>query len=347
MSDKDKKNGPIVFIIIIIIVVLAVLLSIVKISFGKSGFNFKNNAEPFSNSKTIKLPFSNNYSSSQQHNGKFIAKLEITGTIEQENKSYNQKWLLDTIDSLKYDDNNVGIMLFIDSPGGGVYEADEVYLSLLDYKNTGKPVYAYMGSMAASGGYYISCVADNIAANRNTLTGCIGVLAGGSIDLTGLMSNLGIKYTTIHAGKNKNMGNYNEPLTDEQRAIFQSIADECYDQFTSIVAESRKMSKEDVVKLADGRIYTAKQAKDNGLIDEIASYDDALTAMENKEFKDDDIDEVDYSYEQKQSLFDFVLGTAREIKKSAASSASSLPQIVEQAVTPKTPFPAYYYDGLR
>ena len=86
----------------------------------------------------------------------------------------------------------MGIAVFIDSPGGTVYEADEAYLALQDYKTTGKPVYVYQGKLAASGGYYISCAAKKIYANRNSLTGSIGVISGSSYDLTGLFEKLGI-----------------------------------------------------------------------------------------------------------------------------------------------------------
>ena len=100
------------------------------------------------------------------------------------------------------------------------------------------------------GGYYIGCAADYIMANRNTLTGSIGVISGQFIDMTQLMDKIGIKSTTIHSGRNKIMGSPSQPMTEEQRKIMQSISDECYDQFTSIVAESRELSKEKVIELA-------------------------------------------------------------------------------------------------
>lgn len=111
---------------------------------------------------------------------------------------------MNTISALAQDKKNEGIILFIDSPGGGVYESDEAYLALLDYKEqTGRPVYAYMGQLAASGGYYIACAADYIMANRNTLTGSIGVISGQVFDITELLQKTGIKSETIHAEKTK------------------------------------------------------------------------------------------------------------------------------------------------
>ncbi|MCR5723816.1 MAG: signal peptide peptidase SppA [Treponema sp.] len=212
----------------------------------------------------------------------YIAELHITGVITESGQTYNQEWLLNAIAQLSGDSRNKAILLYLDTPGGAVYEADEVYLALCKYrKETGRPVYAYMAHMAASGGYYIACAADKILANRNTITGSIGVLFGGSVDATDLLDKLGIKSETFHAGKNKNMLNYNEPLTAEQRRIMQAAADEAYGQFTGIVAESRGMPVSDVQALADGRIYTAAQALENGLIDGVCTKEEAVFALKH------------------------------------------------------------------
>lgn len=197
---------------------------------------------------------------------------------------YNHQFLLDTIDEAMYREDNKGLMLYVNSPGGGVYESDELYLKIMEYKQTtGNPVYVYMGSMAASGGYYISAPADMIYANRNCWTGSIGVTMGTFYDITGLLEKYGVKTVTITAGNNKAMGSYTDPLTPEQEAIFQSLVDEAYDQFVTIVAQGRNMKKADVIRLADGRIYTAAQAKASGLIDEIGTFDEAIGAMSQKE----------------------------------------------------------------
>ena len=214
--------------------------------------------------------------SSKKTNSPYVSVIYINGVISEENRTYNQKWLLKQIKKAKNDPKNRGILLNINSPGGTVYESDEAYLALQAYKReTNRPIFAYFSSLAASGGYYIGCAANYIYANRNTLTGSIGVIAGESVDATGLLEKIGIKMTTITAGRNKNMGNYNSVLTDEQRAIMQSIADEAYEQFTEIVAKSRDMDINKVKTLADGRIYTAKQAKENGLIDFVFQFEEA------------------------------------------------------------------------
>jgi protease IV len=200
--------------------------------------------------------------------------------ILSESTGYNHRFTLDSIDQAINNDSNKGLMIYVNSPGGGVYESDELYLKIKEYqKITGRPVYTYMGPMAASGGYYISAASDKIIANRNCWTGSIGVTMGTYYDITGLLKKYGVKSVTITAGKNKAMGSYTDPMTPEQLAILQSLVDEAYDQFVTIVAEGRGLDKAQVIKLADGRVYTAKQALALGLIDEIGTFDQAIATM--------------------------------------------------------------------
>ena len=296
---KIKNSGLIVFCVIVAVAVLMAAYAVIAEDNAGGGM------------------------SGSHRGGKgYIAKLYVEGVITEATHTYNQEWLLDTIQDLEDDGKNRAILLYLDTPGGGVYEADEVYLALVRYKrHTGRPVYAYMGPMAASGGYYIACAADKILANRNTLTGSIGVIFGSSFDATGLLEKLGIKSETFHSGENKNMLGYNEPLTDEQRSIMQSISDEAYEQFTGIVAESRKLGMEEVKKLADGRIYTAKQAHANGLIDGVCSCEQALDAL-----KDDygfDCEAEDFRYEEKPTLRTLLLdGAFKEIERRLGSAST-------------------------
>jgi len=211
----------------------------------------------------------------------YIGVLYVIDTIDEYGSgSYNHQYLLNAINSMAEDDRNKGIILYVDTPGGSVYASDELYLKIRDYQETtGRPVYSSMQSQATSGGYYISAPCDKIIANRNCWTGSIGVTMGTFIDISGLLSDLGIKTETITSGANKAMGSSTEPMTDEQRAIFQSVIDEAYEQFVSIVAEGRGMSEDQVRELADGRIYSAQQAVDNGLVDEIGTFEEAVNDM--------------------------------------------------------------------
>ncbi len=274
---------------------------------------------------------------------KTIARINIEGIIEDENETYNQKWLLETIEKISDDKHNVAIILYINSPGGGVYEADEVYNALIKYhKDTKRPVYAYFASLAASGGYYIGCSAQKIIANRNTLTGSIGVIAGRFIDASKLLEKYGIKSETIHAGKNKTMGDITQPVTEEQRQIMQSIADECYEQFVQIVADSRKLEVKRVKELADGRIYTAKQAQNAGLVDNIASFDDAVDILKENEFHDKEYkaEVKKYAVKQKKNLKKLLTGMTH---------IQNITNIVTEDILGKKhiPYPAYYYDISR
>lgn len=213
----------------------------------------------------------------------FIAVLSIEGTIQASSSSsgfygntggYNHDLLMEYVNRLINNNSNKGIILRLDTPGGTVYEADELYLKLMEYKEkTGRPIWAYMESMCCSGGVYIASSADEQYANRITTTGSIGVIMS-TYDMSELYDKLGIKEINIVSAKNKDMGSSGKPMTSEQKAIYQSVVDEYYEQFVGIVAQGRNMTVDEVKKLADGRIYTAAQAQENGLIDGIKTSDD-------------------------------------------------------------------------
>ena len=208
----------------------------------------------------------------------FVAILPIEGTIQASSDSsslygtnggYNHDLLMQYVDKLIENDCNKGIILRLNTPGGTVYEANELYGKLEEYKEkTGRPIYAYMENTCASGGVYLASSADEQYANEITTTGSIGVIMT-TYDMSGLYEKLGIKEVNIVSAKNKDMGTSSKPLSEEQQAIYQSFVDEYYNRFVEIVAKGRNMSVSEVKKLADGRIYTATQAKENGLIDGI------------------------------------------------------------------------------
>lgn len=342
-AAKQKKNSSGFIILIALIVITLGFASYAVITRQDASSAPVNTEQNNTNNKPIEIFKSFNFSSENAKGpvlpkGEYIAKIFITGVIQEENKTYSQKWLLNTISALEKDDNNKGIILFIDSPGGSVYESDEAYLALLQYQKSNKPVWAYMGSLAASGGYYISCGAQYICANRNTLTGSIGVIAGESVDLTELMANLGIKSKTFTAGRNKNMLNYNSPLTEEHEQIMQSIADECYEQFTSIVALNRKIPIRDVKELADGRIYTAKQALNLKLIDKICNFDEAVTEMKSK-LNMENINVIDYQYSPKLSWYDFLSNAFANINPLVQTTESKVLDLISSNIK----YPAYIY----
>lgn len=202
-----------------------------------------------------------------------------SGSVWDTSTGYNHTMYMNYIDQMEKSDKNKGILLYVDSPGGTVYESDELYLRLMEYKeNTGRPIWAYFATEACSGGYYIAMAADTIYANRNCWTGSIGVIIS-LANYKGLYDKLGIKEIDVTSGVNKAMGSGGLDLTEEQQEILQSLVDEAYDQFVQIVSDGRSMSEDTVKSIADGRIYSAKQALENGLIDDIGSLEDAKSAM--------------------------------------------------------------------
>jgi len=163
------------------------------------------------------------------------------------------------------------IVIRVDSPGGAVVASDEIYQALI---STSKPVVASMGSMAASGGYYIVCGADEVFANPNTLTGSIGVI---SIvpNVEGLLDKLGVRMYVIESGPHKEGGTF-EPFTERDQEIWTGIVDETYDRFVQVVAEGRGLSEQRVRELGDGRVYTGRQALDAGLVDVLGNLPEAV-----------------------------------------------------------------------
>ena len=260
----------------------------------------------------------------------YIGTLYIEDTIDEYGTGYyNHQYLLNAIDAMIEDDENKGMILYVNTPGGSVYASDELYLKIKEYQDvTGRPVYSSMQSQATSGGYYISASCDKIIANRNCWTGSIGVTMGSFIDVSELLENLGIKTTTITAGDNKAMGSNTDPMTEEQKAIFQSLVDESYEQFVGIVADGRNMSVDEVKVLADGRIYTAKQALDNGLIDKIGTYEEAILDMQ-KTYNLEDVAVEDFQSEVSADLYS-ILGIASEqANNTSITDADAIERLLE------------------
>ncbi len=263
----------------------------------------------------------------------YIGVLAIRGTIAEEggtSDTYNQQWLIERVEQMKNDPYNQGLILTIDTPGGSVYATDELYLQIKAYaEETGRPVYTYMESTAASGGYYIAAASDKIFANRNTLTGSIGVTIGTVYDISGFLEKMGIKTVTITSGNNKAMGSSVNPLTKEQKEIYQSIVDESYEQFVGVVAEGRDMKLSKVRKLADGRIYTAKQAEENGLVDQVGTLQDAVRDM-RAAYELDDCDLQTMEYKPKTTFLSWLDSKTSAKESSAKSEYDQLMKLMEE-----------------
>ncbi|MDZ4832212.1 MAG: signal peptide peptidase SppA [Candidatus Melainabacteria bacterium] len=170
------------------------------------------------------------------------------------------------------------VLIRINSPGGTVATSQEINEAVTALKAE-KPVYSSMGDIAASGGYYVACATDKIYANPGTLTGSIGVILNG-MNFKGLADKLGVQPQVVKSGLFKDIASPYRPMTEEERKILQALIDDSYDQFVHAVSAGRKMPLEQVKKIADGRIYSGRQAKANGLVDELGSYQLALDGLQ-------------------------------------------------------------------
>ena len=185
----------------------------------------------------------------------------------------------ETIEELRRFRDNPSIkavVLRIDSPGGGVVPSQEIHAELLKARKDGRlKVVASMGNLAASGGYYIAVATDKIVANPGTLTGSIGVIME-LANVQGLLEKVGVQSVVIKSGRYKDLASPFRAMSAEDRALLQSVLDDVHDQFIRAVATGRAMKVEQVRDLADGRIFTGRQARTAKLVDELGDLQDSI-----------------------------------------------------------------------
>lgn len=176
------------------------------------------------------------------------------------------------------DDRVKAVVLRINSPGGTVTASDVVYREIRQFKAARNvPVVTMMMDVSASGGYYIACASDHIVAHKSTITGSIGVIVFG-LGFDGLFHKIGMESRVVKSGELKDMGNPFDQFSDDERAVFQAMVDRMYDQFLGVVSDARKIDRDKLRPIADGRVYLGSEAKDLGLIDEVGYIDDAMRA---------------------------------------------------------------------
>ncbi len=200
--------------------------------------------------------------------GDRIALIRIEGQI------IDSKGTLDEMKDYVKDTSIKAIVLRIDSPGGAVAPSQEIYEEVRK-AIAKKKIIVSMGSVAASGGYYIASPATKIIANPGTLTGSIGVIME-IPNVEGLMNKIGVKTEVIKSGRHKDIASVFRGIGKEEREILQNVLDNVHEQFIVAVAEGRKMMRDDVKRIADGRIFTGEQALKIGLIDELGNLEDAV-----------------------------------------------------------------------
>ncbi|MGK5092862.1 signal peptide peptidase SppA [Deltaproteobacteria bacterium TL4] len=203
----------------------------------------------------------------------------IIGLIEVKGVILDSQEVVTQIKKMEKADSIQGVVLRINSPGGGVAASQEIYEALLQLRSKNKKVYTSMGSVAASGGYYIAVATDKIYANPGTMTGSIGVLMEW-YNFNEFSKKIGVSPITIQSGKNKKMMSmFREPLESE-RQILDSVIQDSYEQFVAAILSNRSQMEEAHLRaLADGRIFTGKQAKAEGLIDGLASYEQVIQQL--------------------------------------------------------------------
>ncbi|HYK72699.1 MAG TPA: signal peptide peptidase SppA, partial [Pseudoneobacillus sp.] len=234
---------------------------------------------------------------------KKIVVLEVDGVIQDtggdvgsffESPGYNHRLFLEKLDQVRDDDSVKGIVIRVNSPGGGVVESAEIHNKIVDIQTkTKKPVYISMGSMAASGGYYISAAANKIYASPETLTGSLGVIMHG-MNYEGLAKKYGVDFVTIKSGPYKDIMSPTREMTAEERAILQTMINNSYEGFVKVISEGRDIPEAKVKEIADGRIYDGRQAKELNLIDGFGYSDDVVDFMK-KDLKIKDAQVVRYS----------------------------------------------------
>ncbi len=240
--------------------------------------------------------------------GEKVAVVEIYGTIYDSSSIVRQlkKW---------GDNSSVrAIVLHIDSPGGAVAPSQEIYNEILRVREEeGKIVVASMLSVAASGGYLISCAVDRIVANPGTITGSIGVVI--QFPTVGeLFDKIGIAYETVKSGELKDVGTLDRRMTKNEREMLTEMVMDTYEQFVDVVADGRGMDRDDVYDVADGSVFSGRRALELGLIDTLGSFEDAVRiAAEMAEIEGEP--KVVREYKPKQTIWDLLGSLAGEIKE--------------------------------
>ncbi|MCO6017884.1 MULTISPECIES: signal peptide peptidase SppA [Carnobacterium] len=294
-------------------------------------------------------PLSENVIESGKANQRIVL-LTIEGTILSNGASglfntasYDHQLFMNELQSIEDDDSIKGIILSVNSPGGGTYESAQIKDKLVEIKEkTKKPLYVSMKNTAASGGYYVSANAEKIFATDETLTGSIGVIMSGS-NYSGLFEKLGISDTTIKSGEFKDIGSASRPMTEGDRAILQQMIDDSYSRFVNVVATGRHMDESRVRELADGRIYDGAQAKAAGLVDEIGYQEDVIKAMrKDYNLKDAELFEYQAASPSLSSLF---TSKASQLIAPKSSVVSELDGMMSKFGTINSPKMMYLYGG--
>jgi protease-4 len=204
-----------------------------------------------------------------------LARGERVGVISVSGMISDSESTIEQLKKFVKDDSVKAIVLRINSPGGGVAPSQEIYEEVKKARAK-KPILASLGALAASGGYYIACATQRVYANPGTITGSIGVIMP-FMNVKDLVEKLGVKGMTVKSGAFKDMGSPLRDMTPGERELLQGVVDNVHLQFVNAVADGRNLDREDILRIADGRIFTGEQAKGLGLVDVLGNLEDAIS----------------------------------------------------------------------
>ncbi len=229
------------------------------------------------------------------------------GVVSVEGVISDSKEIAENLDEFGKDNDILAVVLRIDSPGGGVAASQEIYDAVVDLKKK-KKVVVSMGSVAASGGLLIACAADKIVANPGTITGSISAIMQFA-NMEELFNKIGIKSSVVKSGKYKDIGSPMREMTPEERVILQEVVDDIYNQFVDVIVENRKLTREQVVAISDGRVFTGRKAKELGLVDELGDLAAAARLAAELSGKSG-INELVYPKKKRINVFDYMFESA-------------------------------------
>ena len=249
-------------------------------------------------------------------NGDTIALLRLEGAI------IDVRWYMEQIRYLSENDGILAVVLRIDTPGGAIAPTQELYSELLKLGEV-KPIVTSMGTVAASGGYYLSCATDWIVANPGTITGSVGVIME-LTNLQDLFEKIGIRSRTIKSGKFKDTGNPLRPMTAEEEKLLQEMIMDTYEQFVEAVLDGRPVDEEEIRPYLDGRILTGRQAYQLGLVDQLGNINAAIEKASEMAGLTDVPEQLYEPEKEKPGLFAILFGD------SAASALASLSDSISE-----------------
>ena len=223
-----------------------------------------------------------------------VGEIDGSGSFGSTEEGINSEKLSETIHDLMKDDNVKGMVLRVNSPGGSAFGSEQIWKAVQDFKAAGKPVAVSMGDYAASGGYYISCGADRIFAERTTITGSIGIF-GVIPSFNELVENkLGVHMASVKTNENGDMAAVGKKLTPAQRAALQNMVNEGYELFTKRCADGRHVTQDSIKQIAEGRVWDGITAKQIGLVDEFGGIREAVAWVAKKAKLGDDYKTQNY-----------------------------------------------------